>query len=170
MVKGLDGFLVVEKHPTNYSPANPRYRGIYRIPPFSMKAYEGGFDDPYLFAQNRGTWLLPSAREAREYIEKYRSMYGPEQLEIIFAHTEGRTPPSDVDFIGVDLADLNPPFYSVVGDPPVGAEIHDAIAKVNVNGLFANVDDGLEYFRRVKAYLPQDAPTPAIWMIYRVHE
>jgi len=46
------GFLIAERRPRNESPVNPRYRGLYRMPPWSQAAYEAGFEDPYVFSDS----------------------------------------------------------------------------------------------------------------------
>lgn len=161
------GFLTVEKTAVD---TMPKYRGVHRIPPFSQERFDSGFDDPYLFGERQPNGLLPSLAAAKEFVQKYQGVYAAEQLEIIFVcAAESGTPPPDSDFLGFDVADSAPPFYSFVGDAPLNPDITALLEHLNDNGLFSSMQDAEQYIQLLKkGILRPDDPEPVIWQVFCV--
>lgn len=163
------GYLTVERNAVD---TTPNYRGVHRIPPFSQARFDRGFDDPYLFGERQPNGLLPSVGVARNFLQKYQEVYAADQLEIIFVCTgnvESGTPPPHTDFLGFDVADSAPPFYSFVGDPPSTPDIVAHLGHLNQNRLLSNVQDAEQYIQLLKKeVLRRDDPEPVIWQVFGV--
>lgn len=131
MVAPSQGFLLVEKQPSNLTgSANPKYRGIDRLPPWSPADYEQGFDDPYVFDPAADRKLLPRATIAAEFRERFGQVRRPDELEIIFVQLGADQHPEGARFLGFDVAAPDPPFYSLLGDPPAISGIAALLLRV----------------------------------------
>jgi hypothetical protein len=106
---------------------------------------------------------------ARDFRRKYQELYSAEELEIIFVRAGSGAPPLDAEFIGFDVADSQPPFYSFVGDPPSGPDLEAHLERLNENGLFSNLQDAEQYIQSLRErFLRPEDPTPIVWRVFCV--
>jgi len=172
-----EGFLVVLKLqlPTE-TLYNPRYKGLYRTPPFSMEKYAEGFDDPYVF----GTYmdangLIPDISLAQEVLQRYTQIEPAGNLEIIYVHALENAPlrPIQEDgfqFLGFDIA-TDRPFWSIVNDSPSPTDSRFArfLDQLNENGLFSSAKLARDFLEAYLLHFQKDRDKGLkVWEVYRV--
>ena len=169
------GYLVVLKSlPPSQTPYNARYRGIDRTPPFSIDAYQKGFDDPYLsrnFIDSDG--LIPTIELARQALRVF-SEYNPTgSLEMIFVHHADDQAPQalgNYQLLGYDVASGRP-FWSIVNESPSPEDplFKPILGTLNANGLFASAEEAEDYRQ---LYESQQAKKHVkdlrVWAVYHV--
>jgi hypothetical protein len=141
-----EGFLVVLRNAETHNPRNPRYRGLYRTPPFEQKRFDEGFDDPYLVDPALTTeGLLPTQNDAERVRDGFARTYPREELDVIHARVVDQRNVSDdapgAHRLGFDVAGLAP-FWSILADISVDPDADNVLAKflseLNENGLFSD--------------------------------
>jgi hypothetical protein len=164
-----DGFLVVERFPRNaHLSPNSGYRGIDRTPPWSQKAYESGFDDPYVFGGlTDSLGLLPTLEAATVAKTAFERIYRPDELEIIWVTDDIVRGAPERQFLGYDIAAKSSPFSSALADPPVEAAASQLLASVSEYGLFERALDAQKYMDVVSVLTgPYEGPL-TIWKVFR---
>jgi hypothetical protein len=169
----VEGFLVVRKNPGTLPGAwNPRYRGLYRIPPYREKEVEEGFEDPLLFGDFVGEeGLAPDLATAQRVLDLFAEVEGPHALEILYARTCERGAksselPPESQFLGFDIA-CSGSFWSILVDPPDHPDARRVIAGVSENGLISSLHDAASYLEAYRSRWLDDQDV-IIW-IWEVH-
>jgi hypothetical protein len=173
------GYLVVLTRPEDIlASQNPKYRGLYRTPPWSASAYEKGFDDPYVFGDfTNEIGLIKNLRFARQVKMRFSGLVSAESLELIYV----RSYPYDNDqdhltadspgarFLGFDVAAPESPFWSLLPDfPSEAADLESFLNKLNKFGLFDSVADSRAF---LEAYIQHKLPHhDSSWVIWSVSE
>jgi hypothetical protein len=173
----IEGYLIVLKMPVDIiSSRNPRYRGLFRTPPWSQEYYEKGFNDPYVFGEyTNEAGLIPSLDLAFEVLGRFAEIVSPVALEIIYAQScDNNNKPSlhlaNLEFLGYDVAGSESPFWSLVADFPLHeAILNSFLGKLNDSGLFSSIDDTKAYLEEyIRHKLPHYDSPWTLWRIYRV--
>jgi hypothetical protein len=173
----IEGYLVVLKMPADIiSSRNPRYKGLFRTPPWSQEDYEKGFNDPYVFGEyTNEAGLIPSLQLALEVLGRFTEVVPPVALEIIYAQSyDNNDNPSlhsaNLEFLGYDVAGSESPFWSLVADFPLPeAILNSFFCKLNDSGLFSSIDDTKAYMEEyIRHKLPHYDSPWTLWRIYRV--
>jgi len=168
-----EGYLVVLRWqlPTE-TLYNPQYKGVYRIPPFSMEKYENGFDDPYLFGKyTDDDGLIPELSLAKEMLQDYTEIEPSQNLEIIYARNQqtfsSKPISKDLLFLGFDIA-TTMPFWSIVNDSPAPSDprFHDYLKLLNESGLFDSEKVVGDYLASYLLHYPSKGKHLRIWEVY----
>jgi hypothetical protein len=170
------GYLIVLKSPGDIlASENPHYKGLYRIPPWSQKNYEEGFDDPYVFGNfTDKTGLIPTLSKVQQALAHFTKVIPTESLEIIYAQqynaAEIPSQTANSNFLGYDVAGEESPFWSIVADFPFPEPgFKRFVDKLNSFGLFSAVADAKEYLKLYIARKLSHYDSPLVlWSIYRV--
>ena len=137
--KAIRGYLVVLATEQTHKSRNQRYRGIDRMPPFDQDLWNRGIEWPTLSSQLVNEHLLATNRpDADRLLEQFSAIFPRNDLELLLV----TTPPDAAQpnwepslHLGYDLAGTAP-YYSVVGDPPLGEEVDVFLTRLNEHGLF----------------------------------
>ena len=172
----IEGYLIVLKSPEDIlASENSRYKGLYRIPPWSQRNYEEGFDDPYVFGNfTDKTGLIPNLSKVRQALAHFTKVVSAESLEIIYARqyhsTEITSQSSNFNFLGYDVAGHESPFWSILADFPFQeADFKGFVDKFNSFGLFSAVTDAEECLKLyIARKLPHYDSPLVLWSVYRV--
>jgi len=173
----IDGYLVVLKMPMDIiSSRNPRYKGLFRTPPWSQEYYEKGFNDPYVFGEyTNEAGLIPSLELALEALGRFAEVISPVALEIIYAiscdnNDNPSIAPANLEFLGYDVAGSERPFWSLVVDLPLPESILSSyLDRLNDSGLFSSIIDTKAYLQEYIGHkLPHYDDPWTLWRIYRV--
>jgi len=159
-----EGYLVVLRSqlPTE-TLYNPRYKGLYRIPPFSMKKYRDGFDDPYVFGKYvTAEGLIPDLMSAQEVLRRFTQIEPVENLEVICVRDRADVPSRPVKLEGLQLLGFDVasdrPFWSIVNDspPPSDPRFERYLSLLNEHGLFDFDIQAREYLDAYLSHFPKD--------------
>jgi hypothetical protein len=169
---GSQGFLVVERSPQLVQGSlNPKYRGLYRTPPFRQEMYDKGFEDPYLTGKVLNEdGLIARLEDVESVLDVFSRMVDRDDLEIIYAERRDvlNVPLSyhAYRFLGFDVATRSP-FWSIVADLDVSyPEGRDIQAKLNENGLLASAQAGMQYRQAYGDTHPEDSSVDLlIWAV-----
>lgn len=150
----MRGYLVVLRDPEIRSGSNPKYRGVYRMPPYPTSIPEESVViDDYVFGKYKDSdGLIPTLALANQLVDGFSD--SPREYEIIYVETLD-APVDDskeeFDLLGFDVA-CGAPFWSIVADwPKKKHDLHNS--KLNQNGLFPNWHDAHNY---LVDYLAED--------------
>ncbi len=167
------GYLVVEKRPLDAAgSANSRYQGIDRTPPWSQDDFEAGFVDPLLAGALYDENGLLSTRDAAERaLDEFAQIRPRDSLTILYVEdvtaSEALSPLlGDVTFLGFDVAALDAPFWSALGDPPLNPAVRSWVNRTNDRGLLSSIHDARSYLTEYRAASPEHADvTLGIWRV-----
>lgn len=164
--------VVLREPPEALRPGDPRYRGLFRTPPWSQERFARGFDDPYVFgglADEHG--LVRSYGDAEQVLERFATVEPRSNLEIIEVRAHApvsrtRRPSSAPGLLGYDVAEPRSPFWSIVAEYPVDSRLGDLLRRLNENGLFSNPDDARAFLEGYRAHgLPHGHLPLVVWEV-----
>lgn len=167
-----EGFLVVSKSPQEVTRShNRRYKGLFRVPLWSRKEYERGFDDPLVFGDyTNDAGLIRNWALVQEVLTRFAEVEPSDSLEIIFVRatdgsvSEGPPVAGGYQFLGFDVAGTAP-FWSIVLDSPDPSDpdLRRLLGYLNEHGLF---EQALDTYR-TQILQDQDIPLH-IWEVHLV--
>lgn len=167
------GFLVVVRSPKDaLQSSNPCYRGLDRMPPYPTEndAVEEALDE-YVFGEYKNEeGVIPSLDLAKELLKRFNSLSQKFELIYTLSCDEARPAlqPQEFTSLGFDVA-CHAPFWSPVGDLPIGVEIKSFRDRLNEHGLFAFFEDAKEYLAAYRSQWLEDSETVlTIWEVYLV--
>ena len=168
MTNKAEGYLVVLVESEYVLPTNPRYRGLYRLPPYPSRVpeEEQAVEDYVFGSYKNKEGLIPESALARELLTRLSK--SPRRFEIIYAraYAGGREllQAEPLHFLGYDVG-CPSPFWSIVGDFPIELSSHSA--RLNEYGLFKEVGDAEAYLRAYhEGSFADDSPRLRIWEVY----
>ena len=168
-----EGFLVVLRRPGDLLPTNPRYRGLYRAPPYpSDDPAEQAVLEDYVFGSyTNEEAFIPDLTLARELLQRFKAK-SKRAFEIIYAKSgdlsDLRPPISGATFLGFDVA-CDAPFWSIVADFPI--ELSTYLERLNEYGLFDRLEDAQEYLQAYHDYgFDDDSPDLKPWAVFLIDE
>jgi len=192
---GPQGWLIVEKSPHSeyHNMVNRIYRGIDRIPRYYTAeqnpppAFLADLEahNEYLFGDytDADTGLIGSQDRAIELLNRFT--VSRHNLEIIFCRSgfpQSMLPVHQLQFLGWDVADPGPPFYSDIGhifiDPTLPLDLEDqhnrlsarAYDQFNACGLLDTRENADAFLMALKSGFissPVGLPSGAVvWEIY----
>jgi hypothetical protein len=170
----LNGFLVVESSvPRANSLGIGTYKGLYRTPAWSQKAYEAGFDDPLVFGNyTNSDGFIMTLTGARKVKDLFRNANPTLDLEVIWIRETGSTDavPHASTFLGIDIAS-KAPFWSVIADPPSDPFVNESKSRLNANALFEKEEDARRYLHDYRSNHPdKNVVFLTLWDVYGVNE
>jgi len=143
------------------------------MPPWSLRQFKEGFDDPYMFGNYvNEVGLIKTLSSAQEVAERFTEVIAPSELEIIYSQTCEEDPrqPVGFQFLGYDVAAPESPFWSLVADFPLNISAFRVFfEKLNENGLFGIKADAKNFLTAYRNHKVLHYDTPKVlWMIYCV--
>jgi len=168
----MKGYLLVLRALEKVTRSNPKYRGLYRMPPQPAQfPEEEEAVDAYVFGGYKSDsegGLIPTEQLARELLSRFSA--SPREFDIIYAQTPDEEPfESAYPLLGYDVACLSP-FWSILVDWPVRQGFESFKGLLNDNGLFsdsANAERFIAQFRQV--YPEKDRTILHIWRVHGVY-
>jgi len=174
------GFLVVLKSPEEQKEtADPRYKGIYRMPPHFLPPVPEDWKDEeeamdkYIFDDRFNDddeiGFIPNLKNAKILLQMFSK--SKREFEIIFcktAESDNEMPPDfNVEELGYDVAENMAPFWSIVSE--IDNDLGEYQDSLNENGLFNSYKEAQNFLNfYVKNQLDDWDSDFEIWKIYRL--
>jgi hypothetical protein len=155
------GYLVVLKDTSDHA-LNPQYRGVDRLPPYSLRTPSEPALEAYVFGEvkDEDGWI-PNLALARSLKSRFRT---PLEYEIIYASVVQSSDSAIVPvpragrWLGYDVAAESGAFWSVVRDFPPFEPLKGYLSLLNSAGLFRTIADACRFKSDVARYAPTTEP------------